>query len=437
MVGFLLFGICPLVFLDGCGSPSTQYPLPTTSEAERPSLIVMSIASGVNGQFEAKTLKSFVNRGGYQLRYIPTFESDNDRLEMYQQLLHNHSHQPDIFEIDVIWPPLLADDLVDLKPYIGSDIDSFPPELIETYTVKGRLIAIPTFVDTGLLYYRSDLLKKYGFSGPPKTWDELERMAKAIQSGERRAGKKHFWGFVWQGQKSEALTCNALEWQVSQGGGPILNEDHTVDVGNSNSVRALERAVDWIGTISPPGVVAYGEDDSFNVWQSGNAAFLRSWVYFYGATREASGPIRDRFGVAMLPGGMGGRTRMLGGAAVSVSKYSEHRSEAISAIRHLTSVNVQRIRIVEDGSIPTRSLLQQSPDSMLNTPFHGPLAGQVMNGVISRPAVLAGKSYDKVSRAYFEAVHAALMRQMTPKEALANLQRRLVQITGFPPVHQN
>jgi trehalose/maltose transport system substrate-binding protein len=68
-------------------------------------------------------------------------------------------------------------------------------------------------------------MRQYGYPAPPKTWDELERMAARIQAGERAKGRRDFWGFVWQGAPSEALTCNALEWQVSEGGGRIIENE--------------------------------------------------------------------------------------------------------------------------------------------------------------------------------------------------------------------
>jgi trehalose/maltose transport system substrate-binding protein len=46
------------------------------------------------------------------------------------------------------------------------------------------------------LFYRVDLLRQYGYRAPPKTWDELERMAARIQAGERATGSQDFWGFV-------------------------------------------------------------------------------------------------------------------------------------------------------------------------------------------------------------------------------------------------
>ncbi len=86
------------------------------------------------------------------------------------------------------------------------------PQLLPDYTVEGRVVAVPYQVNIGSLEYRADLLREYGYDHPPKTWDELEGMAKRIQAGERGKGKKDFWGFVWQGAESEALTCNPLEW---------------------------------------------------------------------------------------------------------------------------------------------------------------------------------------------------------------------------------
>jgi trehalose/maltose transport system substrate-binding protein len=107
--------------------------------------------------------------------------------------------------------------------------------------------------------YRSDLLRRYGYREPPKTWDELETMATRIQAGERAKGEKDFWGYVWQGGISEDLTCSGLEWQISEGGGRIVENDKTISVSNPLAVRAWKRAARWVGSISPPGVVAYGK----------------------------------------------------------------------------------------------------------------------------------------------------------------------------------
>jgi trehalose/maltose transport system substrate-binding protein len=196
------------------------------------------------------------------------------------------------------------------------------PPCCTNNTVDDRLVALPLRIGFGMLYYRTDLLEKYGFDAPPTTWDELEMMAQTIQDGERADGNAEFWGFVWQGNAYEGLTCNALEWQVSNGGGSVVNPDGAISVNNSATIDAFERAAGWVDTISPPGVLSYQEEDARGVWHAGNAAFMRNWPYAYSTSLESEA-IGDNFDVAPLPAGeadSGAAT--LGGWHIGVSRYS-------------------------------------------------------------------------------------------------------------------
>jgi trehalose/maltose transport system substrate-binding protein len=138
---------------------------------------------------------------------------------------------------------------------------------------------MPFNTELGVLYYRADLLQKYGYRNPPATWDELEKMAARIQAGERAGGNNNFWGYVWQGAAYEGLTCNAFEWQASYGGGSIIEPNGSITVNNPRTIEAMKRARRWIGTISPPSVIAFKEQDSRNVLHSGDAAFARDWLW--------------------------------------------------------------------------------------------------------------------------------------------------------------
>ncbi|MEZ4729369.1 MAG: extracellular solute-binding protein [Caldilineaceae bacterium] len=192
--------------------------------------------------------------------------------------------------IDVIWPGILAEHLIDLAPYVENP-DAYFQRIMQNNTVDGALVGIPWFTDAGLLYYRTDLLEKYGYSAPPATWAELEEMATTIQEGER-ASNPDFWGFVWQGNAYEGLTCDALEWQVSNGGGEIVEADGTISINNEYAAAAFDRAAGWVNTISPPGVVGYQEEDARGVWQAGNAAFMRNWPYAYSLGNAEDSVIR-------------------------------------------------------------------------------------------------------------------------------------------------
>ncbi|HZQ53204.1 MAG TPA: extracellular solute-binding protein [Bryobacteraceae bacterium] len=194
---------------------------------------------------------------------------------------------------------MLGDYLLDLEPYIlEREIAAHFKTLIDNDTVNGRLVALPYNLAGGLLFYRKDLLRNYGYTSPP----QLAR----IQAGERAKGDERFWGFVWQGGASEALSCNALEWQAFEGGGTIISGSGVIDVNNPRAIRAWERAARWVGSISPPGVTAYTEFDAFNVWESGHVAFMRNWPTAYIVTQLRDSASRDRFGVTAVPAGSAG-----------------------------------------------------------------------------------------------------------------------------------
>ena len=127
------------------------------------------------------------------------------------------------------------------------------PSIIESQTVGGKLVALPIFTDAPALYYRKDLLDKYGVA-VPKTWDELTVAAQTVQDGERAAGKGDFWGFVWQGNAYEGLTCNALEWVKSFGGGQIVEADGTISINNPQAAAAIDMAASSSRTIAAKAV---------------------------------------------------------------------------------------------------------------------------------------------------------------------------------------
>jgi trehalose/maltose transport system substrate-binding protein len=231
-------------------------------------------------RLDRRIVDEFTRKTGIPVRFVPMPESASRQLTQELALLERGSSAVDVFQVDTTWPAIVASYMLDLKEVLARELADEQLAVVENATVDGRVIAAPLLMEYGMLYYRTDLLKKYGFLRPPRTWSELETEASRIQRGERLRGRPDFWGYVWQGADYEGLTCNALEWQSSHGGGSPLEPGHTVNVDNPAAIRAFSRAAGWVGTISPPGVVAYLEEDSRNIWQSGRAAFLRSWSSF-------------------------------------------------------------------------------------------------------------------------------------------------------------
>ena len=376
-------------------------------------------------------IKKFEADNGIKIEVVTAPDSATDNLTQQLQFLGAGSGDIDVYQIDVIWPGILAQHAVDLTKYIAKEkIDAHFPAIVKNNTVNGQLVAMPWFTDAGLLYYRTDLLKKYGYSAPPATWDELEAMAKKIQDGERAAGNATFWGYVWQGNNYEGLTCDALEWQYSHNGGSVIEPDGTISVNNPNAAAALKRAASWVDTISPPGSTTYGEEDSRGVWQTGNAAFMRNWPYAFALGNGADSPIKGNFDATVLPTGAKNHAATLGGWQLMVSKYSKNIEMAAKFVDYMTSYDQVKERAISSTYLPTIGALYKDADLLKAQPFMGSLF-DVFNNAVARPSTVTGEKYNEVSAAYFNAVHTVLTGEALAEDALQDLQDKLVDITGF------
>ncbi|MCF6191665.1 MAG: Holliday junction resolvase RuvX [Candidatus Hydrothermae bacterium] len=334
------------------------------------------------------------------------------------------------YPIDVIWPALAAPHALDLSPYVSpEDWEDFSPVYRDNNRVEGKLVALPFYADAGLLYYRKDLLEAYGYDHPPRTWAELEAMAQHIQNEERARGDRDFWGFVWQGQRYEGLTCNVLEWVASHGGGTLVDARGRVTLDNPAAIRALARARRWVGWISPPGVTAYIEEDARNLFQSGHVLFMRNWPYAYALLSAPESPVRGKFGITVLPRGEGegGRHAVtLGGWQLMVSRYSRHPEEAVALVRYLTSAEVQKRRARDMSLLPTRRSVYADPEIQKLRPWWT-VARKVLRSAVARPSSVAGRQYNRVSQAVFDGVHRVLTGTWSPEEAVKRISRRIQQ----------
>ncbi len=346
----------------------------------------------------------------------------DDRKGLYLQYLEAESPNIDVFQIDVIWPGELSEHLLDLNEYGAEEVaDMHFEAIIENNTVDGKLVAIPWFTDAGLLYYRTDLLEKYGYDGPPETWQELEEMAAVIQEGEREENPD-FWGYVWQGNAYEGLTCNALEWIESNGGGTIINDDREVTINNEKAKTAVEMAASWVGEISPPGVTGLVEESSRKIFEAGNAAFLRNWPYVYALASQEDKATAGKFDVAPLPAGDSGESAAtLGGWNLAVNKYSEHPEIAADLALFIAGYKIQKLRAVEGSFNPTIKELYQDEEVLEANPFFASLYDVFINAV-PRPSSQAGKQYGQISERFYQATYSVLNGESDVETAYSYLE---------------
>ena len=161
----------------------------------------------------------------------------------------------------------------------------------------------------------------------------------------------NFYGFVYQGNAYEGLTCDALEWIASSGGGQFI-DGGKVTINNAKAAAILNLQRSWVGTITPRGVTTYQEEEARNAFDAGNAAFMRNWPYAYAASQTT--PVKGKFDVTVLPhSGSNTSVGTVGGWQLGVSKYSKHIGAAIELVRYLTSPARRAVR---------RDLQQQRAD---------------------------------------------------------------------------
>jgi trehalose/maltose transport system substrate-binding protein len=418
------------------GTDTTQGGTDTTADGGGGEEITLRIFAGNVGaelQSTQEIADAFMAENpGITVEVVSTPDFVEDRLGVYLQLFEAQSAEGDVFQIDVIWPGDLAEHFVDLNEYGGAEqVANHFPAIVENNTVDGKLVAIPWFTDAGLLYYRTDLLEKYNVE-PPETWAELEAAAQTIQDGERAAGNQDFWGYVFQGNAYEGLTCNALEWVASAGGGSIIEPDGTITIANEAAIDIVNQAAGWVGTISPPGVTAYGEEDSRGVWQAGNAAFMRNWPYAYSLGNADDSEIAGLFDVSPLPGATAGQSAAtLGGWQLAVSAYSEHPEEAAQLAFFMASEQEQKRRAIEYSLNPTIESLYDDPEVLEASPFFGSLFS-VFTNAVARPSTATAPSYADVSSLFFNSVHSVLTGSADAEDALLELELDLEDETGFP-----
>jgi trehalose/maltose transport system substrate-binding protein len=391
-----------------------------------PAATIALSCSALGKEFELcrQGAEAWAKRSGHRVRFVSTPNASSEQLALYQQLLAAHAADIDVLQIDVVWPGILANHLLDLRAAAGDLVQQHFPHIIANNTVGGKLVAMPWFADVPLLFYRADLLRKHG-RPVPDTWQELTETAQTIQQAERAAGNTRMWGYIWQGRAYEGLTCNALEWISSFGGGLVVERHGRISIDNPKAVQALQLAADWVGRISPTGVLNYAEEETRGVFQSGHAIFMRNWPYAWALLNAEGSPVRGRVSAAAMPAGQDRRASTLGGQQLAVSRYSAHPEIAADLVLYLTGRYEQKRRALLGGYFPTVRDLYRDPEVQRANPLHDVFLASLESS-IARPSAQTGRRYNRVSTAFWNAAHGVLSRQVEAQPALDSLERHLM-----------
>jgi len=292
--------------------------------------------------------------------------------DLLTQKLKNKSEDVDVFLMDVIWPPEFAaagwamplDD-----KFSPAEQKKFLEGTILANTYRGSIYGVPLFIDSGMLFYRKDLLEKYGFS-PPETWQEMVEQAQKIVTEESK-NNVAISGFSGQFKQYEGLVCDMMEYILSNGG-EILN----VETGKSGlAERPAIEAVKFvreniIGKIAPVGVLTYQEPESLDIFIQGKAVFHRNWPYAWEVSNNPErSKIVGKVGITRLPHFENNRSySTLGGWQVGISSYSKNKEAAWIFVKFLTSERIQKLLALKAGRAPTRKALYEDVEILKTYP---------------------------------------------------------------------
>nr|WP_247642904.1 ABC transporter substrate-binding protein [Brucella abortus] len=401
-----------------------------TGWAQAVEISIAANSTGDNIKFLQEQVAKFEKDTGNKVNIISMPSSSSEQFSQYRLWLAAGNSDVDVYQTDIVWAPQLSDQFIDLTEATKDVTDAHFPSIIASQTVNGKLVALPFYTDAPALFYRKDLLEKYN-KPVPKTWDEMAATAKDIMEKERADGKADLWGFVFQGNAYEGLTCNALEWIKSSGGGQIVEPDGEISVNNEKAAAAIDRARGWIGTISPQGVLGYQEEESRGVWQTGNAVFMRNWPYVYALSNSADSAVKGKFDVAPLPAMAEGEppASALGGWNLAVSKYSTKQDAAIALVKFLASPEVQKAEAVELSRLPTIETLYDDKDVIAAQPFMANWK-PIFQNAVPRPSAATKVKYNEVSSKFWTAVHKTLAGSGTAAENLELLEVELTELKG-------
>ncbi len=341
-----------------------------------------------------------------------TDQADQQHDDLVQHLQAKDSTSYDVMSVDLVWTAEFAAKgwLQPLKDKMAVDTSAMLKPTVDGATYKGTLYAAPQSSDGGILYYRKDLVPT-----APKTWDEMMGMCSIAKANNIGC-------YAGQFSKYEGLTVNASE-AINSAGGSVLDKDGKPSLNTDAAKAGLGNlAKAYADGNIPKEAITYKEEESRQAFQSGKLLFLRNWPYVYNlATTEGSSAVKDKLGMAALPGKDGPGASSLGGHNTAVSVYSKNKATALDFIKFLTTDETQKFFATQGSLAPVLGALYDDKDLVAKLPYLPVLKTSIENAV-PRPVT---PFYPAVTKAIQENAYSAIKGEKPVDTALSDMQKSI------------
>ncbi|WP_405134230.1 ABC transporter substrate-binding protein [Nocardia sp. NBC_01388] len=408
-VAFTSAALLTATFAAGCSSDSSTNAISQNLTGRGPITYVEG-----KDTTETGAVKQLIDRwnSSHPDEKVTFKEQSNDASQQYDDLAqHMRAKQSDydVVALDVPWTAEFAAKgwIQPLKDSFAIDTSTLLSPPVASATYNGTLYAAPRNTNGGLLYYRKDLVPE-----PPKTWTEL--LADCAKAKDAGIG-------CYSGQFApyEGLTVNTAEL-INAYGGSFVGPDGKSPTVNSPQARAgLQVLVDAYknGDI-PKEAISFKEPESQNAFATGKLLFMRNWPSSFGDIGSDASAVKDKFGVAPLPGKDGIGASTLGGYNAAISSFSKNKATALDFLRYLISEDAQHI--IAQGGLPSvRASVYDDPALIAKMPYLPALKDSIASAV-PRPVT---PFYPAVSKAIQDNAYAALTGTKSVDDAIVGMQK--------------
>ncbi|MDZ4363581.1 extracellular solute-binding protein [Brevundimonas sp.] len=355
---------------------------------------------------------------------LPEFERLNPGIKVIVQALPwSAAHQklltayagsslPDLSQVGNTWvSEMTAIGAISPMPTSAADLltDQFPA-VLETNRVGGQPMATPWYVDTRLIFYRSDLLERAGFGAVPQTWGGWKTAMHAVK---RVAGPGNFAILLPVNEFEQLLTFGL------QGDEALLRDRDTR--GNFSSPSFIA-ALEFYKSLFDEGLAPLASSTQIsNVWTE----FERGYFSFYFSGPWSIGDFKTRLAptthwmTAGVPGPTGPGASAPGGSSLVVYRHSPHQEAAWKLVRYLSDPGVQARFNGITGNLPARQSAWATP-AVAGDPYIAAFKGQLARA----RAVPKVPEWERIVTEMQIVAERMVRGQFTPRAAAAEIDRR-------------
>jgi multiple sugar transport system substrate-binding protein len=311
---------------------------------------------------------------------VRDFERDNPDIHVHvQQIPWTAAHEklltafvggalPDVAQLGNTWIPEFAAlrALAPLDSALSRDSahmprDDYFPGVLATNVVDDTLYGIPWYVDTRVMFYRTDLLRRAGVAHAPTTWaawrDALVQVKRVQPAG------------------SFPMLMPLDEWAQPvilglQSGAPLLADDGTRGFFRDPRFRrGFEFYIDLFRAGLAPALANTQISNVYQEFAAGRTAMYITGPWNVGEFRKRlPDSLQSAWATAALPGENGPGASLAGGSSLVMMRRARDPSDALRFIAFLSDPARQAAFYAATGDLPARRSAWNAP-RLANDPY--------------------------------------------------------------------